>query len=84
MRRRRSEWAAAMVGQQGERRRGKVWSETWRRWIGGPLVFGRKKVGVARRPSAMVDAGGVGGAGAFALRVPHTTLVEPIEVRKEL
>jgi hypothetical protein len=30
-----------------------------------PFVFGRKKVGVARRPSAMVDAGGVGGAGAF-------------------
>ena len=30
-----------------------------------PFVFGRKKVGVGRRPSAMVDAGGVGGAGAF-------------------
>ena len=30
-----------------------------------PFVSGRKKVGVARRPSAMVDAGGVGGAGAF-------------------
>ena len=30
-----------------------------------PFVFGRRRVGVARRPSAMVDAGGVGGAGAF-------------------
>ena len=30
-----------------------------------PFVFGRKKVGVTRRSSAMVDAGGVGGAGAF-------------------
>ena len=28
-------------------------------------VFGRRKVGVARKPSAMVDAGGVGDAGAF-------------------
>jgi hypothetical protein len=28
-----------------------------------PHVFGRRKVGVARRPSAMVDAGGAGGAG---------------------
>ena len=30
-----------------------------------PYVFGRERVGVARRPSAMVDTGGVGGAGAF-------------------
>ena len=30
-----------------------------------PYVFGWRKVGVARRSSAMVDAGGVGGVGAF-------------------
>ena len=30
-------------------------------------VFGRRKVGVARRPSAMEGAGGVGGAGAFGV-----------------
>jgi hypothetical protein len=42
-----------------------------------PFVFGRKKVGVARRPSAMVDAGGVGGAGAFgALASTEEEVVE--------
>ena len=31
-----------------------------------PFVFGRRRVGVARRPSAMGDAGGVGGGGGGA------------------
>ena len=30
-----------------------------------PFVFGRKRVGVVKRPSAVEGAGGVGGAGAF-------------------
>jgi hypothetical protein len=42
-----------------------------------PYVFGRRKVGVARKPSAMVDAGGVGGAGAFgALASTEEDVVE--------
>ena len=42
-----------------------------------PYVFGRREVGVARRPSAMVDAGGVGGAGAFgALASTEEEVVE--------
>ena len=46
-----------------------------------PFVFGRKKVGVARRPSAMVDAGGVGGAGAFgALASAEEEVAEEEEV----
>ena len=43
-------------------------------------VFGRREVGVARRPSAMVDAGGVGGAGAFgALALAPSTEEEVVE-----
>jgi hypothetical protein len=30
-----------------------------------PFVFGRRRMGVVKRPSAMEVAGGVGGAGAF-------------------
>ena len=42
-----------------------------------PVVFGKRRVGVARRPSAMVDAGGVGGAGTFgALASAEEEVVE--------
>jgi hypothetical protein len=48
----------------------------------GIFRFGaRRKVGVARRPSAMVDAGGVGGAGAFgALASAEEEVAEEEEV----
>ena len=49
----------------------------------GIFRFGaRRKVGVARRPSAMVDAGGVGGAGAFgALASTEEEVVEePVDI----
>ena len=42
-----------------------------------PFVFGRRRVGVARRPSVMADAGGVGGAGVFgALASAEEEVVE--------
>ena len=56
---------AAMAGAAERRTAGKGVGRGERRRTRRPFVFGRRKVGVARRPSAMVDAGGVGGAGAF-------------------
>ena len=49
--------------------------------VDGPFVFGRRRVGVVKRPSAVEGAGGVGGAGAFgALAAREEEVVVEAEV----
>ena len=57
----------------GETRYGGVGTKA----VDGPFVFGRRRVGVVRRPSAVEEAGGVGGAGAFG------ALASRLEEREE-
>ena len=45
----------------GETRYGRVGTKA----VDGLFVFGRRRVGVVKRPSAVEEAGGLGGAGAF-------------------
>ena len=44
---------------------GEIRFEVGAKTVEGPFVFGRRRVGVVKRPSVVEGAGGVGGAGAF-------------------
>ena len=62
----------------GEIRFGEVGAKT----VEGPFVFGRRRVGVVKRPSVVEGAGGVGGAGAFGalVSVEKDEVEEPVNI----
>ena len=44
---------------------GEIRFEVGAKMVEGPFVFGRRRVGVVKRPSVVEGAGGVGGAGQW-------------------